>query len=156
MDEVLEALVVAWQHVHDVIEPFIIPVFVGGGSAFIVCVTYDIVKALMIKKSPEGVAMARSLKRRKQYVRLLAAHLITEAFEEAEVKGLLGKYEKTQLYRTIGSRCHMPALLPAGSTTKFPDIGDLKDAIRSRIGKMRPPKGKPINRIEEVLLAKSK
>jgi hypothetical protein len=140
------------EYAGEVIRAQITPVIVGVFSAVVACVLYDWWK---FNGSPtwsvQGVAMAILMRRRrKKYIRAFSAWLITEAFEEAVFKERLTREEVDDLYQKIGSRCDMPDLLPTKSRIRFPDPDKLKEAIRNRINRKKPPT------LKSVLFNKSK
>jgi len=127
------------EYAGEMVRAQITPVIIGVLSATLACLVYEWWK----NSSPwsiQGVAMAiAERRRRKKYIRALAAWLITESFEEAVFKERLTREEVDDLYQKIGSRCDMPDLLPTKSRIRFPDPDKLKEAIRSRINRKKPP-----------------
>lgn len=133
------------EYVAETVRAQVTPIIIGVLAAVVACIVYDLAKNLNWSWTPQGVAMAIvNKRRRKRAVRAIAAWLITEGIEEGVYKDRLTREEADELYQKIGSRCDMPDLLPTKSRYRIPDVDELKEAIRNRINRKKPPSIKSI------------
>lgn len=111
------------------------PLMIGFLAAVLTCITYDIVKYTWrpIDERVEAMRVIQNQRRRSKWVRDYLSWAIVEAFEESLHVGKVTRAELDHYYQLIGSRCHMPALLPKGPMVNYPDTEKLKKAIQSRI-----------------------